>query len=232
MEIWDLYDRERRLTGQTMVRGARVPDGMYHLIVDALFLNSKGETLLQRRAKSKHVMPDIWSVAGGSAIRGEDSAAACAREVKEEMGFDPDFSHGRVLMSDVTDREGKNFIRDVWLFFQDVPLSQMAYQPEEVQDGMWIMPEIIEEDPRLWRELNELFFWPKAYPHLMLESMRLRIPPGEYVWEDGKTYQAECLVLDQMTMRPVVICKALFDPMERWSVPAGIFVKRASPKPR
>ena len=59
MEIWDLYDKDRRRTGETMVRGGRVPYGRYHLIVDALFLNSKGETLLQRRAKTKPVMPDM-----------------------------------------------------------------------------------------------------------------------------------------------------------------------------
>ena len=46
MEIWDLYDKDRNPTGETMVRGERMPEGRYHLIVDVLFLNSKGETLL------------------------------------------------------------------------------------------------------------------------------------------------------------------------------------------
>ena len=62
MEIWDLYDENRALTGETMVRGDRVPGGRYHLIVDAHFLNSKGETLLQRRAKGKSVLPDILKI--------------------------------------------------------------------------------------------------------------------------------------------------------------------------
>ena len=80
MEIWDLYDQDRNLTGETVVRGKPVPQGRYHLVVDALFLNSKGETLLQRRAKEKDILPDIWSVIGGSAIAGEDSFTACVRE--------------------------------------------------------------------------------------------------------------------------------------------------------
>lgn len=230
MEIWDLYDRDRRPSGWTMIRGDRVPDGLYHLIVDALFLNSRGETLLQRRAFTKHVMPGLWSVAGGSAVQGEDSAAACAREVSEEMGFDPDFSHGRVLLTDVTDRPGKNFIRDTWLFFQDVPLESMTYQPGEVEDGMWVYPEVIEEDPRLWQELNELFFWPNAYPYLMLESMRLRIPLGDYAWEDGTVYRVESLALDRETLRPAVICRGLFGQNERWIIPAKQFLKCAAPR--
>ena len=54
MEIWDLYDKDRNPTGETMVRGEPVPEGRYHLIVDALFLSSKGETLCSagRRIKT------------------------------------------------------------------------------------------------------------------------------------------------------------------------------------
>ena len=52
MERWDLYDENRRPTGEIMLRGQAVPEGRYHLTVDLLFLNSRGETLLQRRAKS------------------------------------------------------------------------------------------------------------------------------------------------------------------------------------
>ena len=79
MEIWDLYDENRQLTGETAVRGQVLPQGRYHLVVDVLFLNSKGETLLQRRAKEKDVLPDIWSVTGGSALAGETSREACLR---------------------------------------------------------------------------------------------------------------------------------------------------------
>ena len=146
------------------------------------------------------------------------------------MGFAPDFAHSRLLRTDITEREGDSFIRDTWLFFQDVPLEQMVYQPGEVEDGMWLYPEIIEEDPRLWRELNELLFWPRAYPYLMLESMRLRIPAGDYVWDDGKPYRVSGLTLSMETERPVVICQGLFGPSERWTVPAGRFLAHARPK--
>ena len=33
MEIWDLYDFNRQLTGNTMRRGDVVPEGYYRLVV-------------------------------------------------------------------------------------------------------------------------------------------------------------------------------------------------------
>lgn len=174
MEIWDLYDGDRRLTGRTAVRGERLPDGCYHLIVDVLVVNSRGETLLQRRAKDKENMPDIWSLTGGSAVAGEDSLAAMIRETEEEMGFIPDARAARVIYTERIDRPGRGFIRDVWLVRQDVGLDQMRYQPEEVQDGMWILPEKIEADPGLWRQLCQIYCWQTVYPMLLKESLRIR----------------------------------------------------------
>ena len=33
MEAWDLYTKDRVKTGQTMLRGDRVPEGLFHLQV-------------------------------------------------------------------------------------------------------------------------------------------------------------------------------------------------------
>ena len=220
MEIWDLYDANRNLTGETMVRGEPVPKGRYHLIVDVLFLNGKGETLLQRRAKNKKPMPDIWSVTGGSALAGEDSYAACVRETEEEMGFTPDMRNARVLMTDMAERPGRGFIRDVWLVRQDVPIEAMRWQEEEVQDGMWILPEKIAADPELKRQLGELFFWEEAFPYLCLESMRIRIPKGVYRHYKGNRYEVLDLALHSETLEPMVVYRALYGHGEIWTRPA------------
>ena len=223
MEIWDLYDQDRKLTGETAVRGEPIPEGRYHLVVDNLFLNSKGETLLQRRAKEKDIMPDIWSVAGGSAVAGEDSYTACVRETEEEMGFTPDMNHARVLMTERRERPNRGFFRDVWLIYQDVPIESMTWQPGEVQDGMWILPEKIKEDPKLWRELNELYFWKSAFPYLCLESMRIRIPKGIYRHYKGNRYEVQGLALHSETLEPMVIYKALYGTGEIWTRPASMW---------
>ncbi len=223
MEIWDLYDKDRNLTGETAVRGKPLPEGRYHLVVDALFLNSKGETLLQRRAKEKDNMPDIWSVPGGSAVAGEDSMTAIVRENEEEMGFTPDRSRGRVFLTERQDRPERSFFRDVWLFCQDMPIESMTWQPGEVQDGMWIFPEKIREDEKLWRELTQLYFWEKTYPYLCLESMRIRIPQGIYRHYKGGRYEVKGLALHSETLEPMVIYRALYGMGETWIRPASMW---------
>lgn len=223
MELWDLYDGDRRLTGETMVRGESAPAGRYHLVVDAFFLNSKGETLLQQRADEKDIMPSLWSLTGGSATAGEDSAAAIVRETEEEMGFTPDLSRGRVLMSEKQERRLAGYFRDVWLFVQDVPIESMRWQAGEVQDGMWILPEKIAADPALWDQLNQLHFFSQAYPYLMLESMRLRIPVGVYRHYKGNRYAVEGLSLHSETLEPMVNYRALYGMGERWVRPASMW---------
>ncbi len=223
MEIWDLYDKDGNLTGKTMIRGNPVPDELYHLVVHMLFLNCRGETLLQRRAKDKNPMPDIWSVTGGSAVAGEDSATAAVRETEEEMGFKPDMENARLLMKLRTERPGKNFLRDVWLIHQDVPIEAMRWQPEEVQDGMWILPEKIKADPALWKQLTELYFWKEAYPYLCLESMRIRIPKGTYRHYKGNRYEVLDLALHSETLEPMVVYRALYGQGEVWTRPASMW---------
>ena len=223
MEIWDLYDRDRNLTGETAVRGEPLPEGRYHLVVDILFLNSRGETLLQRRARDKDVMPDLWSVTGGSALAGEDSTAACIRETEEELGFLPDMRRARVLIIERRDRPNRSFFRDVWLIRQDVDIADMRFQPEEVQDAMWILPEKIAGDGELQRQLSKLSFWQTAYPYLLLESMRIRIPQGIYRHYKGKRYQVTGLALHSETLEPMVVYRALYGPGELWTRPAAMW---------
>ena len=46
MELWDLYNEQRELTGRDHVRGEEVPQGFYHLVVHIWIRNSKGEYLI------------------------------------------------------------------------------------------------------------------------------------------------------------------------------------------
>lgn len=221
MEVWDLYDLSGRRTGKKMYRGEYIPEGYAHLTVDAIFLNAQGETLLQHRAKEKKVYPDLWCVTGGAALAGEDGITACAREVEEELGFQPNMEKA-VLFYRETKPE-RRFIREVFLIFQDMPLDKMRYQEEEVQNAMWILPEAIEGDAALSRQLHYLNFWKEIYPYLLMESMRIRIPKGIYRHYKGKRYQVEGLSLHSETLEPMVIYRALYGRGETWVRPAKMW---------
>ena len=89
MELWDIYDEERRLTGKTMVRGEAYPEDGYHLVVHMCVFNSKGEMLLQRRQLDKDGWPGMWEMgASGSILKGETPLQGAIRELKEECGLD------------------------------------------------------------------------------------------------------------------------------------------------
>ena len=88
MEFWDAYDQDGKKTGQTLVRGEPVPDGLYHLVSCVLIRHTDGDFLLLRRAPEKEVWPNIWEIgAGGSALVGEDALTCAKRELYEETGI-------------------------------------------------------------------------------------------------------------------------------------------------
>ena len=58
MELWDLYTKDRKLSGQTMARGESIPAGLYHLVVGIWTVNSQGRVLLTLRHPEKEVYPN------------------------------------------------------------------------------------------------------------------------------------------------------------------------------
>ena len=87
MELWDVYDRDRCLTGRTMRRGDEIAPGDYHLVVHVCLFNAAGEMLIQQRQPFKQGWSGMWDVTvGGSAVAGERSQSAAQRETLEEIG--------------------------------------------------------------------------------------------------------------------------------------------------
>ena len=44
-ELWDLYDADRNPTGETMNRGAEIPEGRYHIVVSVWIKTARASTL-------------------------------------------------------------------------------------------------------------------------------------------------------------------------------------------
>ena len=121
-EIWDLYDKDRNLTGRDQVRGEPIPDGCYHLVVHVWIRTPDGRFLVSQRAADRKSNPLMWETTGGSVLKGETSLEGALRETKEELGIDLDPSRGRLVFSKVRDyvkNERYMDILDVWLFDHD-----------------------------------------------------------------------------------------------------------------
>lgn len=158
MEKWDLYTRNREKTGREHVRGEKIPEGFYHLVVHIWIRNCKGEYLISQRSANRPTSPLMWECVGGSVLIGESSIDGALREVKEEVGLDLEPETGKILFTKI--RSTFNDIVDVWLFEYDGDLHLDDATTDEVSDCRWMtVPEIrkLYEDNRLVKTLDYFF---------------------------------------------------------------------------
>lgn len=136
MELWDLFDKERRPLGRTHERGLPLPAGAYHLAVFVWVFNSRGQTLLTRRAPEKQHYAGLWSVTGGAAQAGESSREAICRELREETGIcarAEDF----VLLQSVRS-DARAYFSDIYFLRCDAPSESLTMQPGETTEARWV----------------------------------------------------------------------------------------------
>ena len=141
MEILDLYDENRKLTGRDHVRGEDIPDGFYHLVVHVWIRNSKGEYLISQRSADRPTHPLMWECVGGSVVKGEDSLTGAIREAQEEVGVLLSPEKGTRIHSEVRKMvNGRKFndILDVWLFEHDGPILLEQATTKEVAQSVWM----------------------------------------------------------------------------------------------
>lgn len=166
MEKWDLYTKYREKTGKEHIRGEKIPEGFYHLVVHIWIRNCKGEYLISRRSADRPTFPLMWECVGGSVLMGESSIDGAVREVKEEVGLDLEPETGKLLFTKIRGTEVQyeckeyNDIMDVWLFEYDGDLHLDDATTDEVADCRWMtISEIrkLYEDNRLVQTLDYFF---------------------------------------------------------------------------
>lgn len=137
MELWDIYDADKKRTGRTMRRNDfRLKDGEYHLTVLGVVARRDGRFLITRRVETKAWAPGWWEVSGGAAMAGEESLDAVRREVREETGLDVSDWDGGYLFTYHRENpgEGDNYFVDVYRFIGDFAEEELRLQRTET-DG-------------------------------------------------------------------------------------------------
>lgn len=146
MEVWDLYDENRNITGKYWIRGNKVPDGYYHLVIHVWIKNNKGEYLISQRSENRPTFPLKWECVGGSVLKGESSLRGAIREAKEEVGIDLINSNGKLAFSQIRKNiNGKVFndIMDAWIFQYNGKVELKNATTDEVKDIKWMRREEI-----------------------------------------------------------------------------------------
>lgn len=134
MELWDIYDNRRRLTGGTHIRGEAMGEGENHLVVGVIIYNSKAEILITRRSHEKESNPGRWENTVGSALAGEDGKTAAIRELAEETGIR--LKKLQPIM--VIDRIKCHRFVNIYIGRQDVELKDIELQPGETCAAEWV----------------------------------------------------------------------------------------------
>ena len=134
MELWDIYDKDKKPTGRTMKRNDWcLKEGEYHLSVLGVIQRQDGKYLITKRAADKAWAPGWWEVSGGAAIAGETSEEAVKREILEETGLDVTNAEGGFLFSYHRENpgEGDNYFVDVYKYHMDFTEEDIKLQTEE-----------------------------------------------------------------------------------------------------
>lgn len=134
MELWDVYDVNKKRTGKTMVRNDwNMKPGEYHLTVLGVIKRPDGRFLITQRVLTKAWAPGHWEVSGGAAKAGEDSIDAVRREIFEETGINVEGAKGGYSFSYRRDNpdEKDNYFVDIYKFEMDVKDSDVKLQEEE-----------------------------------------------------------------------------------------------------
>lgn len=132
MELNDIYDEKRNLTGGLHRRGEPWQPGEFGVVACVWVYDGRGRFLLTRRAKGKS-FAGTWENSGGAVKAGETSRQAVARELYEETGIRA--AEGEFEFLD-TDRD-KNMFYDHYCLRSSVSLEDIVLLPGETDAVMW-----------------------------------------------------------------------------------------------
>lgn len=139
-EIIDLYDKHMQKLNKSWVRGKPLQENSFRYVIHICILNSNGEMLIQQRAKAKRSFSNLWDITvGGGVIFGDTSEQSATRELKEELGYDYDFSNDRPVMT-IHHHEGFD---DYYILHKDIEIENLILQESEVANVKWANKEEI-----------------------------------------------------------------------------------------
>lgn len=129
MELLDTYSFDRTKTGDVIVRGEAVPEGLRYMVIHICIFDEKGNMLIQKRSSNKKSWADKWDISvGGAVISGETSAQAAARELFEELGIKYDFGKSSPAVSFCSEK----CFDDYYLIFEPIEPNKLKLQEREV----------------------------------------------------------------------------------------------------
>lgn len=136
MEMWDLYYEDETPSGQKVAkRYGKMPQGLFHIIVETLVKHSDGTYLVTQRSYDKVEYPGKYEgSAGGSVLAGESKVIAAIREVKEETNLDI----SEVLPTYYHVYKETGVINQGYIALTSSPKDSIKYKSDETINHKWL----------------------------------------------------------------------------------------------
>ncbi len=138
MELWDAYSKDEKFTGDTLVRGEKIPEGLYHLVCEVLVRHTDGSYLCMKRSEKKPNYGGWYeATAGGSALAGEDKWQCVERELFEETGIScQEFEEVAQFRE-----ERKQAFFHIFICTVNCDKAKVQLQEGETEDYLWMTEE-------------------------------------------------------------------------------------------
>ncbi len=150
-ELIDIVDENNTLLGIQKMKSAAHRDGLWHRTAHVWIYNSRGEILLQLRAKDKDLYPNLWDIsAAGHLAAGEDVTDGAIRETQEEIGLkidrnSLDFLEIRKTIDNYDEGCDKEF-NYIYLLKFDGEIKDLIFEDNEVQTVKFIDTNTLEHE--------------------------------------------------------------------------------------
>lgn len=159
MEYLDEVDRNNNFTGRILPKEEFHLKGFYYREVIGFVVNEQGEILLQKRASTKKIKPNLWEVCYGHVSKGETPDESIIREIGEEIGLEitsqEAITVGIELTEEFYEERYHNTFSYIFLIRTDKKISNFKMQEEEVSALKYVS---IQELKVLLKNSNELAF--------------------------------------------------------------------------
>lgn len=147
MEIWDGYNIQEEKIGVDLIRGEKIPAGVYHGVVVIIVLHEDGTYLLMHRDFNKAVFQGMWEAgASGCLQKGEDFESGAKRELFEETGIAGD----NLKLIDTYIKHEYQTIYKIYLHRCSIDKKDITLQQGETIEFKWVskeeLMEIIDSD--------------------------------------------------------------------------------------
>ena len=156
MEKRDLYDINKKLTGETIYKNEKIPANRYILVVLVFIQNSQGKFLIQKISKQKD---GKYASTGGHPKTGETSIDGMITEIKEELGLTVKPEELELIFSG--QENVKQVFFDIYYMRKDFNISDLKLQKEEVDFVEWLsfkeVETLIKKDLFLESHAEELY---------------------------------------------------------------------------